>query len=271
MRHWTLPLTLLTLIALAAACGGGGNDDDDSPGPANADDPLAALIQWDRSPTAVVFRAEVTSADAETDFFARAEIPLCTIYGDNRVVWTVEGVDDPLEGVLTGPVDDVRIRSFVDTQTVYRGLYTYGQEADLQGDSEPPVVETMTIAVNDLVHVTDIFSGWSETMFQDIVTDCRNLSPRPQIYRPTGAWVRALARPYNPNQPSVLWEPEVTGLDLSELAASGEPVWVTGRTLDLLWTYRMRAALDTQYSQAEGNFVVALEIPGVTRFSPPAP
>ncbi|MFW5748435.1 MAG: hypothetical protein ACOCYT_02345 [Chloroflexota bacterium] len=260
---------LFLLVSLLTACGGGDNTDGESD-VESVSDP-AAVIQWDRNPSNIIFRADIASADAEEGFFARSEIPLCTIYGDGRVIWLSESAADPIDSVLTGPVDDQRIRFFVENVTFYRDIYSYGAEADLQMSETPPIVETLYINVNDVEHVTDMFSGWDDQYFESIVTECQTLSPRPQIYRPDGAWIRVREESYNPNQPSVLWDADVTGMDLAEIAASGEPIWVTGRLARLFWSYRTRAPLDLQYSQGAGNFVVAMEIPNLTRFSPPAP
>lgn len=267
MKRIVFVLAILAMVL--AACGGGGDDDSSTDG-GNAGSDLSEVIQWDRSPTNVVFRSDVVAPGSEDDLFARAEIPPCSIYGDNRVVWTVES-EDPLDSVLFGPIDDPRMRAFIDTQTVFREIYTYTEEAALQLDPELPAYEQLFINVNDLEHRTDIYSNWPPDYYEEITEECRTLSPRPQIYRPSGAWLRVEERPYNTNAPSIIWDPEVTGVNLAEIATSGEPIWIEGDQLNLLWTYRLRGSFDLQYGQQEGNYVVGLEIPGVTRHSPPAP
>lgn len=261
-------LALMTL--LLAACGGGdsggdnGNDENAGSGESQSG------IYWERSRTHVVFRADVVSADSEEDFFARSEIPPCTIYGDGRVVWNTQS-ENPAEGVRVGPVDDQRIRNFVERQTVARNIYSYDARADLQGDTVQPVVRTLTIHVSGREHVTDSYADWEDGYYEDVLEECRNLSPRPQVYEPKGAWLRVREEPYNPQRPSVIWEPDVTQLDLDEIAEDGEPVWVTGQVLRILWAYRERSPIDLQFGQQSGNFLIALEIPGVTRHSRPAP
>ncbi|MCL4256092.1 MAG: hypothetical protein KJ043_20210, partial [Anaerolineae bacterium] len=117
-------------------------------------------------------------------------------------------------------------------------------------------------------HTTDAFAGWEANYFNEILSECRALSPQPQIFEPTGAWLSVQVAPFNNNADSVLWEPSVAGIDLNAIAQSGEPQWITGQGLRLLWTYLQRSSPDLQFGQLDGNFVVVLQIPNVTRTSP---
>jgi hypothetical protein len=270
MARWIGLLVSVMLVVVLAACGG---DDDTSPvvpPQQGASNNQNNVIQWEPAPDYIVFQADTRTIDSDTDFFARTEIPECTIYGDGRVIWTVEA-EDPLNSVLIGPVDEQRIRNFVETQT-YRELYSYDSEADLQLDSDLGDVETLILHVNDIRHITDSFSGWNREYYETIRQDCTTLSPRPQIYQPDGFYVRVEARPYDNNAPSAVWDAEASGLDLAAAASSGEPTWVEGRLARLLWSWRQRAsALDLQYNQGGENYVIAMEIPYVTRAYPGPP
>lgn len=228
------------------------------------------VIQWERDPSYIVFRADVSpDPNPPSTFIVGGEVPFCTIYGDGTVVWTEESPNGMR--VLFGPVDDERIRRFVNWITVAKGIYTHGEELDLQMSSVTPVVETLYIHVNGIPHKTDAFAEWEPNYFIDILTECRTLSPQPQIFEPTGAWLSVQSAPFNPNANTVLWEPSVAGIDLNAIAQSGEPQWVTGQGLRLLWTYLQRSSPDLQFGQLDGNFVIILQIPNVTRTYPTPP
>ena len=66
-------------------------------------------------------------------------------------------------------------------------------------------------------------------------------------------------------------ETALTGLDLDALATSGERQWVTGQVLRVLWFWIHNSPPTLQFAQSSGAFRVALEIPSVTRDSPPPP
>lgn len=256
-------MILMVILLLLAACGGGSDDN-------NTVEDGGEVILWDRDPSAVVFRADVTGGNNDP-FFVTGEIPLCTIYGDGTVVWTTEA-GDPTAEILFGPVDDPRIRRFVENQTVIREIYTYDAQADVVAFGQNPSVETLTLSVNDVTHTTDGFAEWPPNYFQEIVAECHTLSPRPQIYQPTnGAWLWVERREYESNSPSILWDPVGTGLDLGAVADSGEPAWISGPLARALWEQLRRTSPDLQFGQESGNYVIVLQIPNITRESPPAP
>jgi hypothetical protein len=256
------------LILILAACGGGGTSTPPSPQDAHVL-PDGEVIRWDTSPSHIIFRADITSQNDSEDFFARTAFPACTIYGDSRVVWTTES-ENPLDSVLVGPVDEARIRSLVSYLT-YEGIYDAITLADLQPQTISPIVQTLMLNVNGLDHISDLYGGWNEAFYERALEMCRTLSPRPQIFRPQALWIRVMEQEYQTNNPSILWDATVTGIDLAAVADSGQPRWIEGRVVQLFWAYRMRSPMNLQYVQDGQTFVVALEIPNVTRFSPPAP
>jgi len=260
---------IITLSFLAACQSIGG----DAGTPSAPDAPVQpnAVIQWERDPSYVVFRADVSADPNNVDNFLLAgEVPFCTVYGDGTAVWTQETGSGSVR-VLFGPLDDERIRRFVEWLTLYKEIYTHGAELDLQMSSITPVAETLYIHVNGLEHTTDAFGGWPTDYFSEILTACRELSPQPQEYVPEGAWLSVREMSFNNSADSVLWEPSVTGIDLKLIANSGEPQWVTGRGLQLLWTYLQRSSPDLQFGQLDGNFIVTLQIPNITRSYPIVP
>src|SRR5690349_3352293 len=126
----------LALLALIAACG---------PAP-NTTEPN--IVRWDRSPQNIVFRAEVVGG--ESDFQTRNDLPNCTIYGDNHIVWVNELGPSQVQ-VLEDRLPDGVINSFVQYLAVNERLYTFEarlKEIQAQADVNP-VVETVSINVND--------------------------------------------------------------------------------------------------------------------------
>ena len=60
-----------------------------------------------------MFRAEVVGGDREGTFLARNDIPLCTIYGDNRIVWLNELGGRGGRGPVGQELQDQQIKDYV--------------------------------------------------------------------------------------------------------------------------------------------------------------
>jgi hypothetical protein len=234
-----------------------------------------AAVQWSRDPAAIVFRAEVTDGRTE-GIRERDDIPECTVYGDNRVVWINYTGAFEYE-VLYDIVSDARLTEFVNYLAVNAGVYGYQALADSQiPTTSPPVVERLQLTVNDVEHRADSFSGWSPDWFQGVMRACTSLSGTPVLFEPTGAWLTAEELAGPPAAVVLLWEPAASGLDLGEVAASSEPRWITGQNLRALWNVMLNQPGTVAYLQigedgVQRNFAVALQIPGVSRVSPRAP
>jgi hypothetical protein len=230
-----------------------------------------SVIRWDRSPSTVVFRVDVTGGEQASSFYALGEIPPCTIYGDGRVIWTTEASSYETQ-VLIDRVDDDAIREFVEFLAYQERIFSYEAEADLLPPADiVPVVETITLSINDRTHVTDSFSGWDIDYFRNVLDACRELSPTPAIYEPPGAWLSVIEVSYNSNLPFIQWNADASGLNLAGTATSDEPQWITGQNLRVLWNLLLRSRPDVQFGQAEGVYQIVLQIPNVTRDSPPPP
>jgi hypothetical protein len=248
---------------LLTACG--------SQSPADATSSGSSVIQWDRSPQTVVFRADVVGGEDGDAFRARNEVPLCTIYGDNRIVWTNELSNFETQ-ILWDQLSDQQIQDFVSYLTVVQRIYTYDAQADLQPPSTvKPVVETLTVFVNGRNHTTDSFSNWETDYFQTIVRTCKTVSMTPVLFEPQGAWVSAQVTDYNPNVPGLLWDGNAAGLRLADLASSGERRWITDQNLRILWNIIRTSSPLTLFNEDEVSYEVALEVPGIHRDAPPAP
>lgn len=265
MRTVTIALLMMIALSGCSILGGGGDDN------TNADAPSAqqSVIQWDRDPSSIVFRAEVVGG--EQTYTRKNEIPLCTIYGDNHVVWTVTDGSNQTS-VLHDRLTDEQIAQFVEDLTLAFRIYDYTREADIASSGDvAPVFEQLTLNVNGIEFITDAFGGWDYDYFELLRQRCADLSQSPVIYEPTAAWISAEQVDYNPNAPSIRWDGAGRGLDLAELAASGEPVWVTDSNVRLLWSVVQSNPPDFQMEQGENVYQIRLEIPNVTIDSPPAP
>lgn len=232
---------------------------------------LVDVIQWERSPDSIVFRAEVAGGDIDTAFYARNDIAYCTIYGDNRVVWTTTTTRTD-DGVVFDLISDEAIRVFVDRLTNEDRLYDFKTGVDLLTPSDArPVFERLTLFVNDQLHQTDSFGGWDFAFFQQILEACRSISTTPITFAPDAAWIAAQEIDYNPDRPSIIWDGNATGLRLAELASGGERRWLTGQNVVLLWEAIRSGGADLQFTDETATYLVAVEVPGITRSSPPAP
>lgn len=252
------------VLFVLAACGGSGDGGENANGNSEA-----SLVRWDRSPSHVVFRAEVVGGD-ESEFYRRSEVPLCTIYGDNRLVWTNQ-VDVGIE-VLFDTLSDEEISSFVQGLVLEQEIYDLAAEADFQvATGDNPVYEQITISVNDETHVTDSFSDWGVDYFEGIIDLCTGLADTPTIFQPDGAWITVQQVDANPARPTVRWYNEASGLDITALANSGEREWITGRNLLVLWELITESTPDLLFSEQEGVYQIALQVPNVSKDAPPAP
>ncbi len=229
-----------------------------------------SVIQWDRNPSTVVFRSDVTGGSRD-EFLTRSEIAACTIYGDNRVVWTNE-LGPFNTQVLEDRLTDEQIRNFVTFLQVNKEFFRYTDKgAQLPASSAQPTVETLTLSVNGFTYITDAFGGWTLDYYDDVTRACREISLAPVLYEPQEGWVSAKSVPYDSQFPSVFWDPGANGLSLNEVATSGERKWITGRTVQVIWKLLRESPPTIQLVENDQQYQIALEIPNVTRNSPQAP
>lgn len=253
---------LIALILLLAACEGDASTGGESGG----------VISWDRSPQTVVFKADVVGGGTENEFLVRNELPLCAVYGDNRVVWTNDLGDFNVQ-VLWDQVRDDQIENFVNYLTVVERIYTHDAQAAQQPPSGiAPTYERLSLSVNGRDHVTDAFSDWEYGYFERVVDVCKTISDSPVLYEPAGgAWVNVRAVPYDTSRPTILWDGDAAGLRLSEVAAGDEPRWITDDNVKLLWNFLHTSSPIILFIENEQAYEVALEVPGIQPDAPPAP
>lgn len=235
--------------------------------------PTGVPISWQRDPAAIVFRADrVSGVPASLEY--TAVIPDCTIYGDNRVVWV--NTLGPFETqVLYDRVSDERIFDFVQEMTVSGRLYTFqvptpdpANPGEVRDAAEE--LETLTIAISGLVHETDARSGWGADYYEQALDVCKTLSASPVLFEPIeGAWLTAIPDPTASPSMSVTWDAAAAGLSLAEAVSA--PRWITTVPAVTLWRYQ-RTQPDS-FTIDDGGILyrIVLQVPGITRSSPPAP
>ncbi len=258
-----LLISLAILVVTMTACG---SNNTNNPPAVNQSNP----IEWDRDPKTIVFRADVSGGNGDP-FFALSDVPLCTIYGDNHIVWVNElGVNNVQ--ILEDRISDDAMREFVSYVALSKQIYNYTAKADTLPLSDPkPVVETLTLFVNKVDHKTDAFGGWDYDYYQEIVTRCQQISSAPVIYVPSGAWISAREIPYDSQVARQPWDAKANNLSLKELAASGQAKWITDRNTGVFWNMFLTSPKDMQYIEDNVEYNVAIQVPNITRDSPAAP
>jgi hypothetical protein len=247
-------IVVLTLVLLIAACR--------TAPPATT---IPNIVTWDHSPQAVVFQAAIVGG--ESDFQA----PNCTIYGDNRIVWVNELGPSQIQ-VLEDRLPNSTINAFAQYLAVNERIYTYEarlKAVQAQADINP-VVETVEINVNDIPHKADSFGGWDGDWFPRVLGTCKQLSQTPVLVAPTSGWVSAQSVPFDMTPPITSWDAKATGLSLSSVT-DGQPHWISGATAATLWNTLHSLPSNTIFEDGSDYFVVALQVPGITRDAPPAP
>lgn len=260
----------LVACLMLAACTG----DQNTGGNGSSSGGSSGVIQWERDPGYVVFRASVEGGprDERSQFVERNEIPVCSIYGDNRIVW-LNDTGEGREQVLFDTLTDEAMGRWIEHLTVAENIYNF--DAGLNREppqSIDPIYEVLMIHVNGVEHRTDAFGGWDSSYFGRIVDDCRHLATQPTIFEPQGVYLSVMSVQYETGPLSIMWDPTASGVSLLELATSGERRWITDpRLVGYLWTTLRDVPADSHFVQDELDYLLAVEAPNVTAVSPQAP
>lgn len=242
----------LLLIVLLAACQPVSNS--------------ANVVGWVRSPEQVIFRIDESGKEDPWEY--DNGIPACAVYGDNRVVW-VNDLGSAQYEVLYDRVSDEAISRFVEKLTVEERIYTY-QSPEITPSPEGifPIYRMFYIDVGGLVHTADETSGWERGWYERVLEACTTISQTPVLFLPTEGWLMVQETDLPPGAPRWVWQD--TSISLSEIAASGQPRLVTGQTVLEVWSGMTTMPPSLRFEEGDRFFRVALQIPGITRQSPPS-
>lgn len=262
---------LLVIMLIAGACSVFGGDTSNNPPATAASNPSnnnQLLISWDKNPLHIIFQADVTGGDNASIFWRANHVPLCTIYGDGRVVWSASDDSDTLFDFLS----DEQIIDFVSTLTVDERFYTYRTRAETQlPTSSQPVVEQLTLDVNGLKHQSDSFGSWPPNYFDRLVEKCSGLAKTPRTFQPSEGWLSVQIVGVS-NAPIILWDATAAGLSLKEVAAAvNSTVWLDNALVLPVWTSIRETGFNVQFSEDGTDYNVVLRVPGVTVNAPAPP
>ena len=88
------------------------------------------------------------------------------------------------------------------------------------------------------------------------------------LVAPTSGWVWAQSVPFSMAPPLASWNAGAMGLSLSAVA-DGAPHWISGTTASTLWNTLHSLPSNVIFQDGSSYYDVALQVPGVTRDSPP--
>jgi hypothetical protein len=261
-------LILIGLIFTLAGCGQGNNDAAATPDVQS----VVGLVNWNHDPYQVVFRAETVGGDNTDALYRLNDVPACTIYGDGRVVWTEQSMSGGVPTVLFDVLTEERVTSFALYLSVELRFLTYTEEYpnEIPGSSDP-VYEKMTLAINDVTHVTDAFSTWPDQYYDIVLEACQKLAITPRKFEPDAGWLSAQMVTYNASVPSIIWDAAAAGFSFNEVSATQEKRWMEGNLVKILWRAMYDNSFDIQFDENGIVYQIALQVPGVTRDAPPAP
>jgi hypothetical protein len=259
-------VVLLSLLFVLAAC-------QNTPAENPADGQTAAeIIQWNRDAYHIVFRAEIVGGEDADAIYRLNEVPPCTIYGDGRLVWLQGAGGTGLTQVLFDYLNDDLLTNFIWVMAIEGKIYDYGEGFPRElPSSQVPVYEKLTVEVNGRKHVTDGFAQWPDRYYTNILDRCQTTAQTPRIFEPKAGWLSVQAVPYNPNVPAVVWDATAAGLSMNDISGAQEKRWIEGNNVRALWRVLRENSPDIQFNENEVYYQIALQIPGVTIDSPPAP
>ncbi len=252
-------LILLFVAIWLNACGSGDSN--------NTNEQQQRLFEWDHSSDFVLFQVDVIDENLPEPIIANT-IPLCTIYGDGRLVFTNPTADNEIE-VLESRLNDADIRSFIE-QVIGRGFYSW--EDDVFNNSDLNRIESISLNLYAQPRTVERYGDWPNNSFEILLEDCRNLSPQRALVIPfNGGWLRAYPLESYDRTGEYLEWPRRIPFTLEDVANSGSPQWVSDPTIAAyLWNIILtqRPIPIVIRDQA---FLITFQVPGISRTSPPPP
>jgi hypothetical protein len=248
------PLVVLPLLFLLAACG-------EAAASPEAPTALPFALTWEHDASVIVFQADTTRTN-----WSEAErlnhIPECTLFGDGRLVWVHTAADGGHYPVMA-MVDDTIVQTIL-LAVVNSGFLNLPAQAEAADVS----VSAIHARFSDFDHT--VVQGVQEMppAIENLHTLCSNLGVPAQPLLPEGAWLTVLPRA-DVIDAAALW-PGDAPRTLADLAAGGEPVWAQGDLLVVAW-YIVQAYPTYTAQEGPNQYILVMQVPGVTADAPPAP
>lgn len=248
---------LLLLVGLVACS----NDSD----PENVDDGQINRLEWDRSDNSILVRVDEI-ATYESEAFKINAIPLCTVWGDGRLV-VLNYVGDTSE-VLEARLSDEQIRELVEKMIGF-GFYSWEDDI-IPAGVDDATLRSITLNLFDNSKTVERYDDWPNNGFDQILSLCQGISPSRATFVPAGGWVNAyVLDEYDDEGRSVDW-PRNAPFTMAELVGSDEPRWVDGAWAQEIWTFT-REAGTIQILESGVAYEFSMEVPDISRTSQPAP
>jgi len=265
MRRIIWIALLINGLVLLAAC------EEDTPTPDVQNQQIGPL-DWDNSPETIILRIEQRLYDAPPAEAANT-IPLCTVWGDGRIVWVNELENVELETdevqILESRISEQQMRSLIE-DVIFTGFYDWESNFIIP-ELENPFVSSITLNLMVETRTVERYTSWPANGFDRILTACQQISDTPAVFLPQGLWVSAYRIEPQEFQGEWRWIPEAAGFNLADVADGSAPQWITGDFAALVWENTILASASTQVLDNDATYELAIQVPGVSRDSPPTP
>jgi hypothetical protein len=230
---------------------------------------VVPILTWDKSPNAVIFRVD-RSRLKEPPLAALNHIPLCTMYGNGHVVW-VNPIPPNGDEVLEAYIDDATFRAFLEFAIRDMKFYDIPDYAARElPPAEDAPMESITLNLSTELRTARNYGMWQNNVFAILSERCLKLSAAPARYEPTAGWVTVFAADAGAQGPSVLW-PSTAPFKMADALAGNRAIWVEGVAIKQLWNVQRETQGTVRWLEGETVYQVALQIPLISRDSPPAP
>ncbi|NJL93813.1 MAG: hypothetical protein HC915_08800 [Anaerolineae bacterium] len=190
-----------------------------------------APIQWSDDPETIVLRFDERRNESPAIEQA-SDIPLCTLWGDGRLVWI-----NPLEErreVLEARLTSDEIRALIET-VIFSGFYSWQSDFILP-NAPNPAIQSVTLNVADSERTVSRFSDWPAAGFTSTLEACQAAAETRALFRPLGAWISAEGIVREERVPYWQWPGPGVGFTLAELEAGG-PRWVEDSVASFIWEW----------------------------------
>jgi hypothetical protein len=250
-------LSLLLLVVLTAC------SKDDNTG--NTDDSEINRLDWDRSASSILLRVDQI-ATFESEAYTINALPLCTIWGDGRLVM-LNYLGSTSE-VLEARLSDEQIREVIENIIGF-GFYSWEDDIIPVG-TENPTLESISLNLFDNPKTVERYDDWPNNGFSQILQSCQGSSPTRATVIPDGGWVSAYVLDSFDNSGSLLDWPRNAPFTMEDLAGSDEARWVDGAWAHEIWDIT-RETGTVQILENGIAYEIAIEVPDISRTSQPAP